>query len=928
MSTGAKILAAFTLAAAASANRTLWALGLWMPLALLLLAVAAVVLMRKVRLEGPVAPPAAAGGKWAGTALRYSSAVLAVAVAALVKARLEASVGDLPLFITFYPAVLLVATLAGGGPGIVTAILSALAADYWFVKPYGSFMIESASDALAVGIFTAANLFLCILAERLRRARWAEAVSAAQRQQLEELSRLNEELTQQSEELAQQSEELSQQNEELQTQSEEIQTLNTELTQREGMLQKLLDAARQARVEHAVLRDIGAAAMEIFGLAASAVIVYEKQGEQLVLRSQAGLGPDDAGIESLPVEHTFCDLVIAENKTACLADTSLRPDLSILEIPGAPPFRSVLAAPMRAGEHPFGVVAVYSRQKQEWTAEQFRLAEWLAAQCGRILETLRLQEQTRRQAALIDLSPDAIIVKRTDDTITFWSRGAETLYGWTKQEALGQRSDTLLQTQFPQPLEQIIEQLKGTGRWSGEIVHRGKDGRAVVVQSWWLTQLDAHGEVAEIMESNVDVSERVRAREALRTSRDRLNMLVETATQVVAKSELAAMLDGIAHAARELTGARLATAGHGYINKRFQVGGASRDEQTPPCPPGQEFQVDRGGVYMDLIEGQASMRLTDQQMRSRPDWWGLPADHVPMRGMLGARLVDAAGRSNGLIMVSDKAGGEFSEEDEVLLRQLATLSSLSLQHVGVRTEAERRAAEAERAAVELARSNKELEEFAYVASHDLQEPLRVISGYIQLIERRYKDKLDADANEFIDYTTEATRRLQQLISDLLEYSRVGMRGKPLQPTRAQAPLLVAIGSLEHAIAESGARVTHDPLPEVLADELQLAQVFQNLIGNAIKFRGEAPPEVHIRAERDGPQWRLAVRDNGIGIESSYWNRIFLIFQRLHPRQQYSGTGIGLAICKRIVERHGGRIWVESQSGAGSTFFFTLAAAPD
>jgi two-component system, chemotaxis family, sensor kinase Cph1 len=156
---------------------------------------------------------------------------------------------------------------------------------------------------------------------------------------------------------------------------------------------------------------------------------------------------------------------------------------------------------------------------------------------------------------------------------------------------------------------------------------------------------------------------------------------------------------------------------------------------------------------------------------------------------------------------------------------------------------------------------------------------------------------------------------------------VGMRGKPVQPTKAEVPLLVAIGSLEHAIAETGACVTHDPLPVVMADELQLAQIFQNLIGNAIKFRGEAAPQIHVSAERDGPQWRLAVRDNGIGIESSYWNRIFLIFQRLHPRQQYPGTGIGLAICKRIVERHGGRIWVESQPGAGSTFFFTLAAAP-
>jgi light-regulated signal transduction histidine kinase (bacteriophytochrome) len=160
----------------------------------------------------------------------------------------------------------------------------------------------------------------------------------------------------------------------------------------------------------------------------------------------------------------------------------------------------------------------------------------------------------------------------------------------------------------------------------------------------------------------------------------------------------------------------------------------------------------------------------------------------------------------------------------------------------------------------------------------------------------------------------------------LEYSRVGSRGRPLEPTAAEAVLEEATASLQQAIAETGARLTHDPLPMVLADAGQLAQLFQNLIANAIKFRGQAAPEIHVWAERDGSQWRLAVRDNGIGIEHSYRDRIFLIFQRLHTRQQYAGTGIGLAICKRIVERHGGRIWVESQPGVGSTFFFTLDPA--
>ena len=232
-----------------------------MPLALLVLAVAAVVLMRTVRFGGPAALPGTAGQAWAGIALRYSSAAIIVAVAAVLRWRLSESFGLLPPFITFFPAVLLVASMGGGGPGIVATVLSALAADYWFLPPYGSFSISAPNDVLALGIFTGANLGLCVLAERLRRARWAEALSVAQQERAEELAEQNEELAQQSEdlsqqaeelsqqaeELSQQSEELSRQNEELQTQSEEVQALNDQLGHREELLQALLEAARAGR---------------------------------------------------------------------------------------------------------------------------------------------------------------------------------------------------------------------------------------------------------------------------------------------------------------------------------------------------------------------------------------------------------------------------------------------------------------------------------------------------------------------------------------------------------------------------------------------------------------------------------------------------------------------------------------------------------
>jgi hypothetical protein len=213
-------------------------------------------------------------------------------------------------------------------------VLAALAADYWFIPPYHSFRVDAPNDLLALGIFTAANLCLCILAERFRRAQWAEAISVAQERQLDVLSRLNEELSQQSEELSQQSEELTQQNEELQTQSEEIQTLNTELQHREDMLQKLLDATRLATAEQAVMQDICAAAKEMFGPAASAVMVLEQQGDRMVVRGQAGLGPEGAKVESWPAANCIVELVIAENKTAALADATLRLDLTLVHPPG------------------------------------------------------------------------------------------------------------------------------------------------------------------------------------------------------------------------------------------------------------------------------------------------------------------------------------------------------------------------------------------------------------------------------------------------------------------------------------------------------------------------------------------------------------------------------------------------------------------
>jgi PAS domain S-box-containing protein len=270
-----------------------------------------------------------------------------------------------------------------------------------------------------------------------------------------------------------------------------------------------------------------------------------------------------------------------------------------------------------------------------------------------------------------------------------------------------------------------------------------------------------------------------------------------------------------------------------------------------------------------------------------------------------------------------KDGSEFPIE--IMLSPLegskGILVTAAVRDISMRKKAE---ANLVQTVADLKRSNEELQQFAYVASHDLQEPLRTVASFTQLLAKRYQGKLDADADEFIGYTVDGCNRMKSLIQDLLVYSRAGAEGNALEETSGENALQRATQALEIIIQESGAIVTHDLLPTITTDLGQLTQVFQNLVGNAIKYRGVEVPQVHVSARQNGGhEWIFSVRDNGLGIEPQYFEKIFVIFQRLHGREQFAGTGIGLSICKKIVERLGGRIWVESQVKKGSTFYFAL-----
>ncbi len=570
---------------------------------------------------------------------------------------------------------------------------------------------------------------------------------------------------------------------------------------------------------------------------------------------------------------------------------------------------------------------VNAESRRRFTPEDFTLAEQLAARAALAVDNARLYREAvhaqERFRSLVTASAQAVWVTRPDGAVV---EDSPSWHAFTGQSYEQWKGSGWLDAIHPEDRDLAkrawAEALASQRAYEVEYRLRRPDGRYSTTLARGVPVRNADGSVREWVGVNFDVTAQREAEAAAR------NLQAEQSARrhEALRADVSAALAQQGPEAPALQNACEAVVRHlGVASAQIWL----LDPEAPelylgaragrhPHAEGAQARVSLGQHMIGRI-AQERRPYTTHEPRHSPGAVDLePAPGQEMVSFAGYPL--ALGKQ--LVGVFAVSGAKpLSRENSEVLSAVADIITQGVER--------RRAEETLRLrAEELARSNEELQQFAYVASHDLQEPLRMVASYTQLLARRYRGRLDADADEFIAYAVEGVTRMQRLIQDLLTYSRVGTRGRELKPCEAAPVVRRVVENLQTMLDETKGEVKVGPLPAVLADEFQLTQLFQNLLANALKFHGHVPPQVEVAAEPQGRDaWRFTVRDNGLGIDPQYFDRIFIIFQRLHGREEYPGTGIGLAICKKIVERHGGRIGVESRPGEGSTFWFTLPAVP-
>jgi PAS domain S-box-containing protein len=982
-------------------QKSLLMVGLGVLLSLVILGIAAVFVTRTLQLadHGPMSSDI--GKKRFNIFFRYVLAVAVVGLAVAARSWLE-RFGPMPLFITFYPGVLLVASFAGGGPGVLFTILAVLAADYWYIPPTGQFTINSPNDAIALGIFGGSSILLSILAERLQRARRAEAVSVTQEKELallnmgnlmtldmehriihwsegnhrlygferqeaqgqltyelmqthfdqpmeqihnkllesnywegevtrqtkggipvsvtilwalrrderggpqeilevstditlqklaeealqkqsEELAEQNEELSRQSEELAQQSEELSEQNEEVQAQSEEIQALNAELSQREKILQTLLDSARLPIGEQEVLEKICRAAQDIFRQSAVGTVICERHGEELKILASAGLEGYEIPV-SWPLAGSFMEMVIQHNRTASLEDTSLRPDLQILSIPNHNRFASVLSSPIHVGSNPVGAINVYSNNAQQWTTEQFRLLEWLATQSSNTIEAMRLasevlhsQKQNEFLANIIEASSQAFGVGYPDGLLGLTNKAFEHLTGYSSEELRAvDWAKTLTPPEWLDIEQQKLDELRHTGlpvRYEKEYIR--KDGTRVPIELLVHLVNDADGNPIYYYSFITDISERKRAEDELRKRETLLNEMGRIAK-----------LGGWEFNTETL---RLQWTEEVYHIHEVEL------SYKPTISEAIDFYTpDSGPVISEAV----------QRAIEFGEPWDLTLEIVTAKG--NHRWVQAIGsvdRENKIVK------GTFQDitdrkqaEDEI--KRLSNDLLVRNEHLEF--------------------ANKELESFIYSVSHDLRAPLRHISGFTDLLMKNLAGDLDEKGKRYLSNIYKGSEKMSRLIDDLLNLSRISRQ--EIQRTEVNLSEIAAsiVATLREAHPDRNVEVNIMKGLMASADPGLIEGALSNLLGNAWKFTAKAESaSIEFGSIGQNGKAIYYVKDNGAGFDQKYAGKMFWPFHRLHSEEAFEGTGIGLAIVERIVRSHGGEVWAEGAEGKGATIYFSL-----
>ncbi|HML04968.1 MAG TPA: ATP-binding protein [Methanobacterium sp.] len=530
------------------------------------------------------------------------------------------------------------------------------------------------------------------------------------------------------------------------------------------------------------------------------------------------------------------------------------------------------------------------------------------------------EDKIKMQSDILSQVKDAVIVADDENHITYWNNGAENLFGYKLDELYDKKFVDIVNYKWltPEDKKNASYQLETVGKWHGDNLITKKDGKEIYVKSAVNAFNDDSGKYIGTVSIIHDITESTKIKKALEDNYERLQEAQRIGKignwEWDIKSNIITVSDGL------------------YWIYGIDTGQFVKYETILDMVVPEDQQIVNDSLEKALREHQPfkyDIKILHKDGNYR---------EISCKGEV---ITDFAGHPLKIVCVEQditerkeieyalwEAKNELESTVKRRTRELNQINMLLQNELDERKVTEEKLKESQKELKsmieELKRSNDELQQFAYITSHDLQEPLRTISSFTQLIERRYKGQMDSDSDEFIEYIVDATRRMQELIKDLLEYSRVTTMGREFELVDTQEILQKTISNLHAAIKENDAIISYDELPEVMADSRQIGQLFQNLISNAIKFRKkDEKPKIRISARKNENEYIFNVSDNGIGIEKEYFDRIFTVFQRLHTREEYQGTGIGLSISKKIVERHGGNIWVESEPDKGSTFYFVL-----